>query len=706
MSILIVFSVILALGIAFCFYPKRYTAQGTLWVQPGASSAEQLSSALSSIFSGQTNDIIASEVDALQSYTLFLRVAKELNLVNNKDFWGPMPFSMPSADVRTLDNAETRGKVYTKLTKIITVENDGKDEIIDIDAKTYSPELSAKIVNTLINDYMQYLFEMRYGSTKRTSGWLVDQLGSLKQKVDQDQVELTNLQGQLGVIGFNQANAVYLYGQSLGDLMKAADEATIERIVAEAKLHYLQNSNPNLIEGEINILPGASLSGGSTQSLLATLRASQAEISANYARLLSQYGPNYPDVKQQKAQLTEVNAQLKAEQQRILNQAQLSYNAASANEKMTTDKVEKQKTQVFDSHNAMVRFVLLMQDYQSDRDLYEGLIQHVQGAVITSGLEAGDIDIVDLADLPQPDKPGPVLIIIGAVVGGLILGVFFALWMAAMDRRISGPEQVESMTGLAVLAQVPHVKFEKSAGEKQEAPQIIVSARRSHYAEAIQALRASLLLAKPGAAPKVILITSATPNEGKSTIAVNLAATFAHHGARVLIIDCDLRRGTIAVRLRVSAAKGLTSVLTRQMKLEASVQELPGVPGLFVMPDGPQPPDPAILIGSDEMGRVIDACRGQYDFVILDSPPILGIADGLHLGQLADSVVLVIRENVSNRKAVQESVAKMEASHLPISGFVFNDVDPRASSYGYGYSYRDYYRGYYTDSNEVPSREV
>jgi len=704
-TILTVLVVFVAIGIAFCFFPRHFTASGTIWVQPGESGAMQLSSSLSTLMNGTTNDIVASEVLALQSRTLYLEVAKDLDLVHNMDFWGPMPFAAPDPAMRSLDIPKTRDMVYAKLQHQITVLNDGKDEIIVISAKTYSPKLSTKIVNQLIHDYLLYLFQMQYDATKRASGWLVDQLGSLKKKVDQDQTELTDLQAKLGILGFNPTTATYLYGESLAELMKASDQATIERIVAEAKLRYLQESNPNLIEGEISILPQGSESTAG-QSLLASLRAAQAQASATYASLVAQYGPNYPQVKQQHAQLDEIDKELKTEQQRILNQAQLSFNAASANEKMTTSKVEQEKSTVFNSHDAMVRFVLLLQDYQSDRDLYEQLISHLQEAGITSGLQAGDIDVVDLADIPGPDLPGPVLIILGAVALGLILGSFLAIWLAAIDQRLGDVEQVEALTGLPLLARLPHLTPDKGTPDRPELPQLLVPARFSHYAEAVQTLRAALLLTRPGAAPKVILISSAVPGEGKSTTAVNLAATFARHGARVLVADCDMRKGTIASRLRLSMAKGLTNVLTKSMSLEDAIQEVPGVPGLFVLGRGPQPPDPAVLISSDEMSQMVNSVRRQYDFVFLDSPPILGIADGLHLGRLTDSVILVIRENVSNRKAVQDTVAMMTAAHLPMSGFVFNDIDPRASSYSYGYSYRNYYRDYYTDGNQNPPVEV
>jgi capsular exopolysaccharide synthesis family protein len=702
-SIIVVFTLFVATGIILSFFPRNYEADGALWVEPGEASSLELSS-LSSLLSGQTNDIVASEVTALQSRTLFLRVAKELDLVHNRQFWGSLAFLFePNPQDRTLDNAVTRDLVYKKMSHVIEVENSGKDEVINISAKTISPTLSAKIVNTLINDYLEYLFEMRYGATKRSSGWLIDQLGDLKKRVDKDQEEITQLQEKLGLVGVTPGTSSYIYGESLSELMKASDDATIERIVAEAKLRYMKDSDPNLIEGEISLLPQPLSPASPSQSLLQSLRASQAQTTSAYARLLSMYGPNFPEVKQAKAQLDDINSQVKTEEQRIVNQAQLAYNAASANEKMSSANVQQEKSKVFDSRSDMVRFVLLMQDYSSDRSLYQGLIQNLQEAGITAGLQAGDIDIVDLADVPgKPTILGPLLYLPGGVILGLILGITLALWLGTLDQRIEGPEQVEKITRLPLLAQAPHVKIGKKAADKGGPPMLIVTARRSHYAEAMQSLRASLLLAKPGSPPKVILITSSTPNEGKSTTSLNVAATFAHHGARVLIIDCDLRRGTIAHRLLLSAAKGLTSVLTHQIPLDAAIQEVPTSPGLWVLTGGPLPPDPSVLIGSDEMRKVLDQCKEMFDFVFIDSPPILGMADGVHLGQLADSVVLVVRERLSRRKAVLDSANIMSAAHLPVSGFVFNDVDPRAADYGYGYAYRQYYRGgYYNDDVEV-----
>ena len=705
-GLLTVFGLFLALGILLSFMPRFYKAEAVLWVQPGETSSMAVSNLASSI-SGQQNDIVASEVLALQSRTLLLRVAKELDLVNDRDFWGVMAFmNQPSPADRTLDNAVTRDKVFKKISRVVSVSNDGKDEVIYIDVTTLSPKLSAKIANTLVNDYLAYLLEMRYGANQRASAWLIDQLGDLKKRVDKDQVELIRLQDKLGLIGFSTSSTDYLYGQSLGDLMKASDEAKIARIVAEAKLRYLSEADPNLIEGEIHLLPQPSDVASQSQSLLASLRASRAQVSSNYARLSSLYGPNFPEVKQLKAQLDQIDQQVNQEQKRILNQAKLSFDAPSANEKMTTDKVEKEKARVFGSSDDMARFSLLTQDYQADRSLYKGLLVQLQTAGIQSGLQAGDIDIVDLADVPgKPTILGPLVYLPGSIVLGAICGVFFAVWIASLDQRVRGPEHVEKLTGLHPLAQLPHFRQDKEfSTDGQKLPPAAVLLR-SHYAEAVQSLRTSLLLSRPGSPPKVILVASSTPGEGKSNTVINLGATFARHSSKVLIIDCDLRKGVLAERFRISASKGLTSVLTRHDTIDAAIQEIPGVSGLYILPDGPKSPDPAVLISSDEMKRVVELCRDRFDFILLDTPPVLGIADALELGQLADAVVLITRERVSNAKAVKEAAEKMISTNLPVVGFVYNDVDPRMSAYGYGYAYGDYYREYYRDEPEADGQK-
>ncbi len=691
-TVYVVVAVSVALAVVLMLRPRKFTADGTIRIQPGTASMYRTSPM--SMLSGESTDKIASETAIVQSRTLYLQVARELNLVNDPAFWGKS-----SMKFQSIDDPKTREELVRQMRKEISVGHNPKDELINLSCTTISPALSSKIVNTLINDYIGYLFQMRFGSTKRASGWLIGQLDDLKEQIERDQTNIIDLQKKLGVIGLTEQNAEYLQTLTLNSMTKAASDATIERIVAEAKLRYLEDSDPNLMEGEVNLLTQGSSAGGQN-SLLQNLRNAQAQAASNYARLLAQFGPNYPDVRQQKAQLEEIKGEVKTEQQRILNQAKLSYNAASANEKMDKDVLEQKTGAAFHSGGDMVKYVLLLHDYDSHRSLYEGLIQRLREAGITSGLEAGEIDIVDLADLPViPNPPGPILLLAGALFAGLIGGCFVALALDALDTRVTSTEQVTRAIALPFLGTLPH--FDRGKGKRNSSgpPERGMAAPSSQYAEAVQSLRSTILLAKPGMPPKILLITSAVPAEGKSTTARNLALAFARHRARVLLIDCDLRRGSQATAMGISTAKGLSNLLTQGLPLDEVVESVSGVENISILPAGPIPPDPAVLMGSKEMSRIIEECAGRFDFVILDSAPILGLSDTINLGQIADAAILVVREGSSSRKAIQEANRKMQSARLPVVGFVMNDVDLRVHAYSYGYGYGKY-QGYYTDSAE------
>ncbi len=667
----------LLLGVLLSFRARKFTATGEIRIQPGTASMYRTSA--TSLVTGDNADKIASEATILQSRTLYLQVAKELDLVNNSDFWESSHLRH-----RSLDDPLVRERTYRRMKSMVSVTRAPREEILSIACTTTSPPLSAKIVNTLINDYVAYLFQMRYGATQRASGWLIGQLSDLKVQIEKDQTSIIDLQAKLGVLSSDEKSPNFLFDQSLSSIDKASSEATIDRIVAEAKLRFLQDSDPNLIEGEVNLL---SQGPSSPAGLLQTLRDSQAKAAADYSRLLAQTGPNFPEVKQARAQLDEINKQVKAEETRIINQAKLSYQAASANEDMTSKELQQKKVQAFQSRDEMVRYMILLHDYDAHRTLYEGLVARLREAGITSGMEAGEIDIVDLADLPAiPGPPSPLMLIGGGLIAGFVLGCIFAFLFEVLDTQIKTVEQAERATGLTQLGLLPHFLATLNASpEARVSPLLVDVAPKSRYAESLQTLRTNLMMSRPGDPPRVIMLTSAVPGEGKSTTSMNLAATLARHGSKVLLIDCDLRRGTLAARLGLSSKVGLSNVLTNSATLDQAVQSVPGNPHLFFLADGLRPPDPAVLMSSTELGDVLRAASQRYDFVVLDSTPGLGLSDALNTGQLADAVLLVVRQRHSNRKAVTEAAKAFKSANLPIVGFTLNDVSSGSAQYGYGY---------------------
>lgn len=686
--IAIVTAVVLLVGVLFALRPKKYAAEGDIRVQPGSSNMYRTSSSGLTGFNGL--DPIASDMRIMQSRTLYLKVAKELNLENDKVFWDKKDLPQQS-----LDNSIVRDKLYFLMRKKISVSRAPKEEVLTITCTTTSPELSAKVVNTLINDYFAYIFQMRYGATQRASGWLVAQLSDLKDQVAEDQRNLVALQAKLGVISNTDKGSTYLFDESLSSIAKASSEATIDRIVAEAKYRYLSEADPNLIEGEVGILTPNQQPNG----LLQGLRNLQASVATNYSNLRSRFGEKYPEVKQEKARLDEITKQVKQEETRIINQARLSYDAAAANENMTTKALQSKKTEAFSSRDDMVKYTILLHDYESHRNLYQGLMARLREAGITSGMEAGEIDVVNLADLPGiPVPPGRLMIMALSLLIGLALGILSTFVVEAFDSRIRTREEAERATGFTLLGAVPH--FSGAINEVKQsgaAPLLVMAAPRSRYTEELQNVRSSLLLSRAGEPPKVIVMTSAVSGEGKSTTAMNLAAVFAQHQARVLLVDCDLRRGRLAERLGLDQRKGLSGILSGQIDLDEAIQQIPDASTLSILCGGLQPPNPAVLMDSPVMSELIQACRSRFDFIILDGTPVLGLSDAINIARLADATVMVVRENYSDKRAVVEAKKTMQQARLHVAGLVVNDVRGEGRRY-----YGD--NAYYDDSLEKKKR--
>jgi polysaccharide biosynthesis transport protein len=682
----------LAAGILLACLPSTYLATGSIQVRPG--SADMYKVDPQKLLEGtDSDDKIESEVTILQSRTLYSQLIDQLDLVHNPIFAkqnGKVPTSPKDLKLRS--------DIIDKLQHMIKVERTPKTEILTISCKTVSPVLSAKIVNALVNDYIEWIFKTRFASTQRVSGWLTGQLDDLKKQVEKNQDELVELQGRLGVVGFDQTHN--LITASLEDSAKANGEASIERIVAEARFRTLASTKPELIEGGPPMLapPGAvqNIQG----SLLQNLRNSQAQLASQYAQLKAQYGPNYPDVKQAKAQLGEIESAVSAEQARVLSEAQVAYAAAKKNEDMTTAAFNKQKADAFRSRDDMVKYEILTHEYEANRTLYEGLLERLREAGIVSGLESSEVDVVDMADVPmRPSGLPRFALILISVFFGLTIGSISALVVESLDGTVHNIDDLEAYIKLPALAVLPNYQpgtdkrkqsaGSNAAGENSLSNRLEVLAEpRSQFSEGIRTLRTSILLSHANRLPKVLLFTSAVPSEGKSTVSSNTACVFAQHGAKVLLIDADLRRPTQCSRFGLSSKLGLSNYLVGSATVDDVTFRIPEVPNLYVIPSGPVPPSASLLIGSDSMTDLIRTSAEEYDYVLLDSPPAMSISDSTVVGRLSDVIILVVRDGVSTKKTILRARNLLYRSGTSSPGFVFNGVDAKSSEY---YDYYGYY---------------
>ncbi len=663
---------------------RLYESFGRIEVREGASDEYKISAA--SYFGDDPQRKMSTEEAILMSDTLLAKVARDLNLANNEDFLGvkgPQPH-------HSMDDPSVRQTVLGILAGGLHVAQVPKTDIIRISFLSLNPKLSADVVNKVIADYIQRSYETRFDSTQRVSAWLSSQLEDLKKKVEDSQQQMMDLQRKLGTVGFNTSQTPNQNTSPLDDLAKAAGQAKLNRILAEARYRQITGLDPNTIEGASEV-PGA------PQTELTTLRTELATTRASYAEQTTTLGPNHPLVRAARARMDELAKEVNEEEKRLTQQAKLAFNLAQANENQTNAALEQQKTDAYKLRNDLVEYTIRQREFESSRTLYEGLLQKLATAGVDAGLESMEIDIVDPAVAPV----GPILkaqstIILSYGLLGIVLGTVLAFVLESLDSGLRSVAEIESVTELPSLAIIPR---SKRANPEQLATMSIVERNinvltqpKSQFTEAFRSLRTALLLSTPGGEPRLMLCTSATPSEGKTTAASNLAVILAQRGTRVLLIDADLRRPNVHHRFGLNGKVGLSTILSGQTTPEDSVQRIAEVPDLDILASGPVPPFPTEMLSSRTMTDLLEWAREKYAFVVLDSPPVLSVTDGVILSSKVDAVVLVVRHGKSSKNIVRRGRDLLVRSGAKMAGIVLNAVDLNAPEYYgyYGYSSSSY----------------
>jgi succinoglycan biosynthesis transport protein ExoP len=676
------------IGLFFGIYqavnqPKIYEAFGRIQVRSGSSNEYRLNAIQG--YTGDSASRMLTEVAILQSDSLMVTVARDLNLCNSPDFLG-VKGAVPKT---SLDDPKVRQATVHRLQSNLHVSLVQKTDIIRISYDSNSASLATDVVNKVIAAYIQRSYQTRFDSTQRVSAWLSGQLEDLKQQVQASQEKMMDLQKKLGVLGFDPTHNQI--DSSLDDLSKAANEARLNRIIAESRYRMLSGMDPNSIEGSIETTPGTA------PAELNTLRAQLAGAKATYAQMEATLGPNHPQAKAQRAQIDELTHEIDTEQNRLLLQAKENFLIARANEEQTSAALENEKSAAYKLRDDLVEYTLRQREFESNRSLYESLLERLRTASVQAGLESSEIDIVDPAMLPAEPKLRPKSrILFTMVLFGIIGGIVVAFLMESLDTGIRRVTEIENIMELPSLAIIPRSK--RATGESETHLSIaqrninVLTQSKSQFAEAFRTLRTALLLSSAAHQPKLILLTSATMSEGKTTAAANLACILAQGAARVLLIDADLRRPAIHHRFGLNGKVGLTTLLAGATTLEGSVQNIAELPNLDILPSGPIPPFPTEMLSSEAMSNLLKRCSEIYTHVVIDSPPILSVTDGVILSRQVDSVVLLIRHAKSSKHVVRRTRDLLLRSGAPVTGIVLNAVDLNSPDYYgyYGYSAYSY----------------
>jgi len=576
--------------------------------------------------------------------------------------------------------------------------------IIEVHYRSADPQLAANVVNTLMQTYVEDNRKARFESTMQASDWLQKQLVDLQMKVETSQEKLVRYQKEHEILGIDEKQNIIT--SKLDELNKVLTAAESERMDKEALYRMVESGDPDAIATTAG---GDSGSGSQAASaLLATLLSKQADLKIQSADLNTQFGPSYPKLAQLNNQLKEVDSQIQSEMRKVASKVRGQYTTALRREGMLRDALEKQKQEANKLNESAIEYNLLKRDSETYRALYEGILQKLKEASVSAGLKSNNFRIVDGARPPTyPIEPNIPRNLAFALMLGLASGVGLAFLLEGLDNTIRTTEQAQNISGLASLGMIP--LGSKSARDgpnskrlviasSKEAVELVTQVRpQSQMAESYRALRTSLLLSNLGAPPKVIMVTSALPQEGKTTTSINCAVVLAQKGVRVLLIDADLRRPSIHKTLGMGPRSGLSNVLTGSTTLEQAITRTAILPNLFVLPAGTPPPNPAELLASSNMRDVLAQLREQYDHIVLDTPPSLSVTDAVVLSPRADAVVLVIRSGKTTKQALRRARDILAQVNAKVVGVLLNAVDLTSPDYYYYYEYQGKYASYYRD---------
>jgi succinoglycan biosynthesis transport protein ExoP len=660
--------------------------------------------------SGQVMDYyeqsdLDTEVRILQSDLMALQVIRQLNLDRRPEFGGHSDQKQANlaADALETDSNRTsallarfRGNLHVTL-----IPN---TRIIEIRYNSTDPQLAASAVNTLAATYVEQNFKTKFESTMQASNWLSKQLVDLQMKVETSQEKLVRYQKEHEILGIDEKQNTTT--EKLDELNKEMTIAESDRMQKEAVYRQTESNDPEAIAAAI--VSDTVGTSAATSGLLDKLREQQANLKIQIADLSTQFGPSYPKVAQLNNQLKEIDRQLQSETNKAVDHLKGQYLAALQRENMLRDSFEKQKQEANKLNESAIEYSILKRDLDSNRTLYEGLLEKLKEAGVTAGLRSNNFRIIDAARVPTaPSEPNIPRNLAFAVVLGLISAVGLAFVLENMDNTVRTPEQAQAISALPSLGMIP--LGSKSGSHSATGKRLALTASKevfetvtqvrpqSQMAESYRALRTSLLLSNLGAPPKVIMVTSARPQEGKTTTSINTAIVLAQKGVRVLLVDADLRRPSVHKALGMGPRSGLSNVLTGSASVQQTITTSPILPNLFIMPAGTPPPNPAELLASSNMRDVIAELRELYDHIVIDTPPTLSVTDAVVLSPRADATILVIRSGHTTKQALRRARDILTQVNAHVAGVLLNAVDLTSPDYYYYYEYQGKYTEYYQE---------
>ena len=632
---------------------------------------------------GNATEYVTTQAKNLQSDELALAVLRTLHLDRDPDFAGKNAQThRDESDVQTAGEPQVtaaENQALKTLAKRTVVNRDTASQVIDVAVGAHNPVQAATITNTLVDQFVQREYEARHDAVIQSSQWLQKQLDDIRLRMQESNRALSTFQKDSGlaVVGDNQSS----YSEQMTELSRQLMQSEADRIQLQAYL--------NRFDGDSS----SSLPQISSNPVVQSLTQKLAEVRADITQNLAIYGKNHPVVKKLQMQADELQSQLAAQRAAILKDLRTSYSAAQAREKLMQSQLNSANRQL----TLMTQYAALKKEADANTQLYDNLFAKIKESGIAAESKSSPIRIVDRARvLDSPTRPHRLTNLAIGFLGGILGGVVLAFLIEGFTTTLSTIEDVRRCIGACPVSVMPVIDADTNQspvrrlvapgrGDRFSQP-FLINRPNSPEAEALRGLYTAVRLSQHNQSAHVILVASPNQGEGKTLMSVNLALALAERG-RTCIVDADLRKEGVARAFGIVADRGLTDVLQDEMQIDDVLISSVGVPNLTLLPTGSPCVDAARFIASSAMSQVIQYLRTQFDFVLIDSPPILPFSDGRVLSTMVDGVLLVGRSGKTKREALRRSLDMLrEVRSAPVIQVVLNAVEVSAVEY------RSYYR--------------
>lgn len=629
------------------------------------------------------NDFYQTQYGLIQSRRVAREVISSLHLDQHADFAsGPAPSAGEDAGAmsKRLDR-------FLALLKVAPVPN---SRLVDVSFTSGDPDLSARVANRVAETYMVFNSQAQYNTSERATSSLAIQIANLQEEIDEKEKKLQGYARDHGIIPLNEKQSILL--KNLNDLSDAYSQAQSARIEKEARYAALREARAEAIPEVMQ------------SALLRDLVSKSAELAARRAQLSEKFKPDWPEMVRLRREEEETNNRLAEEsasmREQVIASAATAYQAARNQETSLGDSLETMKRRAQEMGLEEIEYNNLKLEVANRRATLEALVKRQSEASTSTGLydvASSNVRIVDPAEPPLfPSSPKIMSNVFIATLFGVGLGICLAFLFEHFDRSVKSVEDLEAASGAPCIGMIPSLPQRggklrlvwPGTDDVGEGPAVDVISQEdpsSKIAEAFRGLRTSILVSRPGGPPWSILMTSAHPGEGKTTVALNLAVTLAQIGKRVLLVDADSRRSRLHRALGLECDGGLSNDLSETGPIRLRSHPT-GIPGLDLLPSGPMPPNPADLLDSERLQQLLRefAARG-YDHVVFDSPPVLAVADAAILAGRVDVVAVVVHAGRTDRDALKHAAMRLRQVKAHLVGCVLNRVNDEEHGYYAGY---------------------